>query len=201
MARNFMKDPPDARAGGRAGRPRHWRTVFSIQPRSRAILASGSPAAAAITILARSTSRRGIVPTLMISRSFRSRLMVIRTGTAGGPGIRLSAPVMLASRKDSASRARREGKRERRPPGERRPDHPTLSQDQSWSLGLTGVLGFLRRLTSSGNPPVFPIDNLSPPGTGRRKSAAAKVLPLPRRVPHTRMKTLLTGLAVTAVIA
>jgi hypothetical protein len=99
----------------RANRPRHWRTVFSVQPRSRAIFAFGSPAAAAITILARGTSRCGIVPALMICRSFRSRLMVIRTGTAGGPGIWLSSRIMLVSRKDSASRARREGKRERRP--------------------------------------------------------------------------------------
>jgi hypothetical protein len=105
----------------RANRPRHWRTVFSVQPRSRAIFASGSPAAAAITILAPSTSRCGIVPALMICRSFRSHLMVIRTGTAGGPGIWLSSRIMLVSRKDSASRARREGKRERRPRGERRP--------------------------------------------------------------------------------
>jgi hypothetical protein len=75
----------------RANRPRHWRTVFSVQPRSRAIFAFGSPAAAAITILARSTSRCGIVPALMICRSFCSRLLVIRTGTAGGPGIWLSS--------------------------------------------------------------------------------------------------------------
>jgi hypothetical protein len=56
--------------------------MVSLQPRSRAIFAFGSPAAAARMILARSTSRCGLVPALMICRSFRSRLMVIRTCAA-----------------------------------------------------------------------------------------------------------------------
>ena len=76
-----------------ASRPRHSRTVFSLQPRSRAIFALPSSAAAAMAILARSTSRCGLVPALMICRSFRSRLMVIRTGTAAGPAMVVSLRV------------------------------------------------------------------------------------------------------------
>ena len=45
-----------------ANRPRQVRTTATLQPRSRAMAAFAVPAAAASTILARSTSRCGLVP-------------------------------------------------------------------------------------------------------------------------------------------
>src|SRR5437879_6161030 len=51
----------EARVLRAAKRPRHLRTVFSVKPRVRAILALLCPAAAANTMHARSTSRRGAV--------------------------------------------------------------------------------------------------------------------------------------------
>ena len=65
-----------------ANRPRQVRTTATLQPRSRAISAFVVPAAAASTILARSTSRCGLVPAAMICSSLRRRLIVSLTGTA-----------------------------------------------------------------------------------------------------------------------
>jgi hypothetical protein len=46
-------------------------------------------------ILARKTSRCGLVPAPMICRSFLSRFIVIRTGRAAGPAIAVSSRVAL----------------------------------------------------------------------------------------------------------
>ncbi|HEY3952523.1 MAG TPA: hypothetical protein VGM53_04050 [Streptosporangiaceae bacterium] len=65
-----------------ANRRRQVRTTATLQPRSRAIAAFAAPAAAASTILARSTSRCGLVPAARICSSLRRRLTVSSTGTA-----------------------------------------------------------------------------------------------------------------------
>ncbi len=65
-----------------ANRRRQVRTTFALQPSSRAICAFAFPAAAASTILARSTSRCGLVPARTICSSLRRRLMLSWTPRA-----------------------------------------------------------------------------------------------------------------------
>ena len=68
-----------------ANRPRHSRTVFTLQIQVAGDFLVAVPGAGGEAILARSASRCGLVPALMICTSFRRRLIVVRTGTAGGP--------------------------------------------------------------------------------------------------------------------
>ena len=68
---------------GAANRPRQARTIASLQPRSRAIWVFALPSAAASTILARSTSRCGLVPAATICSSLRRRFFVSRQAQPG----------------------------------------------------------------------------------------------------------------------
>jgi hypothetical protein len=90
-------------------------------------------------ILARSISRCGLVPALMICRSFRSRLMVIRTGTASGPATLLLLRVALITEECTRNGA------EPRIPARRVPSRPGRAPAARSRLRAMGPQGLARR--------------------------------------------------------